>query len=134
MSILPIKAALVFRTSTVLAVFVRVCFVGIEKIGSSFFLIVAWIDPDPWTSTPSVNTLYCAQPRAGANDICHTFIRYITAMKGDIAYMDDVKMMVIDDSLCCWSVSEYVGFSFFLLLFLEGKIGMRKSLPAIGQG
>ena len=55
-------------------------------------------------------------------------------MKGDIAYVDDVKMMVIDDSLCSSSVSQYVGFSFFLLLFLEGKIGKRKSLPAISQG
>ena len=63
MSILPIKAALVFRTSTVLAVFVRVHFIGVENIGSLFFLIVAWIDSDPWTSTLSVNALYYAQPR-----------------------------------------------------------------------
>ena len=58
MSILPIEAASIFRTLTVLAVFVRV-----ENIGSLFFLIVAWIDSDPWTSTLSVNALYYAQPR-----------------------------------------------------------------------
>ena len=55
-------------------------------------------------------------------------------MKGDIAYVDDVKMIVIDYILCSWSVCQYVGFSFFLLLFLEGKTGKHKSLPEIGQG
>ena len=128
MSILPIKAALVFRTSTVLAVFVRVRFIDVENIGSLFFLIDAWIDSDPWTNTLSVNALYCAQFRG-----CIWQMAFAT-LSCTTLWQQKVILLMLMMLRCSWSVSQYVGFSFFLLLFPEGKIGKRKSLPAIGQG